>query len=102
MKALNGRYETPAWHGLSAHELAALMLLQHAPVAAEIETLDILALREAGLAERVERRTGGFQFSITRKGKVVLQMLSGLIEPQDDIESSYFRSAPPLLFRDIG
>lgn len=102
MKSLNGRYTTPAGHGLSAHEIAALMLLQHAPVSAEMETLDILALREAGLAERVERRTGGFQFAITHKGKVVLHMLSSLIEPQDDIESSDFSATPPLLFRDIG
>lgn len=83
MNKLNGQYAAPTSRGLSAHEIAALMLLHHAPVAATIETLDIAALCEAGLAELIELASGVPQFSITRKGKVLLQILDDLIERDD-------------------
>ncbi|WP_429580016.1 hypothetical protein [Paraburkholderia youngii] len=45
---------------LSAHEMAALMLLGHAPVKVdvEVEDLDMTALHDAGLAQRIEREPG--------------------------------------------
>ncbi|WP_241022169.1 hypothetical protein [Burkholderia sp. Ac-20353] len=61
---------------LSAHEMAALMLLEQAPVEVERGTLDMTMLRDAGLAELIDRDNGDPKFSITRKGKVMLRMLS--------------------------
>ncbi|KVC84962.1 hypothetical protein WJ47_20240 [Burkholderia ubonensis] len=61
---------------LSAHEMAALMLLEQAPVEIERGTLDMTKLRDVGLAELIDRDKGDPKFSITRKGKVMLQMLS--------------------------
>ncbi|PCE30112.1 hypothetical protein [Burkholderia ubonensis] len=61
---------------LSAHEMAALMLLEQAPVEVERGTLDMTMLRDVGLAELIDRDNGDPKFSITRKGKVMLRMLS--------------------------
>ncbi|WP_232449828.1 hypothetical protein [Burkholderia ubonensis] len=61
---------------LSAHEMAALMLLEQAPVEIERGTLDMTTLRDVGLAELIDRDKGDPKFSITRKGKVMLRMLS--------------------------
>jgi len=71
---------------LSAHEMAALMLLGYAPVEAGVEDPDLIALREAGLAELDDRKTGGQQFLITRKGKEMLRSLSALVVPEDTTE----------------
>ncbi|MGZ2746658.1 hypothetical protein [Burkholderia stagnalis] len=72
---------------LSAHEIAALMLLDQAPVAAEPGTLDLTALREAGLAELIETEAGGPEFSITRTGQAVLRILSAWRSPDDEAPS---------------
>ncbi|AOK48671.1 hypothetical protein WT60_05340 [Burkholderia sp. MSMB617WGS] len=69
---------------LSAHEMAALMLLEHAPVEIERGTLDMTMLRDAGLAELIDREKGAPKFSITRKGKVLLRILSELI-PRESV-----------------
>jgi hypothetical protein len=71
------------WHlamlRLSAHEMAALMLLRYAPVEAGAEDPDMAALRDAGLAELLGRESGKPTISITRKGNEVLQMLGATI-----------------------
>lgn len=69
---------------LSAHEIAALMLLDQAPVAAGPGTLDLTALRDAGLAELIESKAGGPEFSITRSGQAVLRILSAWRSPDDE------------------
>lgn len=43
---------------LSAHEMAALILLGYAAVEVEVEDLDMTALRDVGLAQRVKREPG--------------------------------------------
>ena len=85
MNSSNGDYALTDTPRLSAHEMAALMLLDHAPVAAEMGTLDIIALLDSGLAELIEPGFGGSIFSITQKGKAVLRMLSALIEQEGDV-----------------
>jgi hypothetical protein len=73
---------------LSAHEMAALMLLGHAPVQvnAEVEDLDMTALHDAGLAQRIERERGWQEFSITNEGRDVLRVLGALPAPEDVTE----------------
>jgi hypothetical protein len=73
---LNQKMDMPR---LSAHEMAALMLLGYAPVEVGGENPDLAALSEAGLAERNDSETGPQQFLITRKGKEMLGMLSAMI-----------------------
>jgi hypothetical protein len=65
---------------LSAHEMAALMLLGHAPVVVERETPDMAALRDAGLAEVVGQESGHPRFRITWCGEAVLRSLRALAE----------------------
>lgn len=88
MKNRNVARSPSAAPRLSAHEIAALMLLDQAPVAAESGMLDITALREAGLAELIESASGGPEFSITRSGQAVLRILSAWNNADD--------SAPPV------
>jgi hypothetical protein len=64
---------------LSAHEMAALMLLRYAPVEAGTEDPDMTALREAGLAELLGRESGRPTIWITRKGSEVLRILGMLV-----------------------
>ncbi|WP_236597188.1 hypothetical protein [Paraburkholderia hiiakae] len=71
---------------LSAHEMAALMLLGYAAVEVEVEDLDMTALRDAGLAQRVEREPGRQEYSITREGREVLRVLSALSAPEDMVD----------------
>ncbi|MCS3397765.1 hypothetical protein [Burkholderia thailandensis] len=71
--------------------MAALMLLEHSPVEIEQGTLDMTALRDAGLAELIDRETGEPKFSITRKGKVLLRILSERV-PREGNVSAAFRS----------
>ncbi|MEX3811243.1 hypothetical protein AB3X96_13385 [Paraburkholderia sp. BR13439] len=73
---------------LSAHEMAALMLLANAPVKVdvEVEDLDMTALHDAGLAQRIEREPGWQEFSITNEGRDVLRVLGALTTPQDATE----------------
>ncbi|MEX3788845.1 hypothetical protein [Paraburkholderia sp. BR14374] len=70
---------------LSAHEMAALMLLGHAPVKVEmeVEDLDMTALHDAGVAQRIEREPGWQEFSITSEGRDVLRVLGASTGPED-------------------
>jgi hypothetical protein len=63
---------------LSAHEMAALVLLSHAPIDVRMETPDVVALQRAGLADLVESEIGEFRFAITREGDAVLRALGAL------------------------
>lgn len=63
---------------LSAHEMAALFLLCHAPIDSTMETPDIVALQKAGLAELIESEIGEFRFAISREGNAVLRAWGAL------------------------
>lgn len=67
---------------LSAHEMAALVLLRHAPIDSRMDTPDVVALQKAGLVELVESETGEFRFAITRQGNAVLRALGALNDRQ--------------------
>ena len=60
---------------LSAHELATLLLLHDAPVALMAVTLDVMALREVGLAQLLESEQGEARFALTVEGNEVLRVL---------------------------
>jgi hypothetical protein len=76
---------------LSAHEMAALMLLGYAPVELEVENPDMAALRDAGLAQRIDRETRSPEFSITHEGREMLLLLS-MLPP---LENAAVRPAGP-------
>jgi hypothetical protein len=63
---------------LSAHEMAALVLLCHAPIESRMTSPDVVALQKAGLAELLEPEIGESRFAITREGNAVLQALGAL------------------------
>ncbi len=64
--------------------MAALMLLGYAPVEVDVEDPDMTALRDAGLAQRVDREPGRQEFSITREGREVLRVLrKGIVDRLD-------------------
>jgi hypothetical protein len=73
---------------LSAHEMAALMLLGYASVKVEVEVedFDMTAIHDAGLAQRIEREPGWQEFSITNEGRDVLRMLGALTASEDVTE----------------
>jgi hypothetical protein len=71
---------------LSAHEMAALMLLGYASVKVEAENLDMNALHDAGLAQRIDRGPGCQVFLITSEGRDVLRALGALTAPGDVAE----------------
>lgn len=71
---------------LSAHEMAALILLGYAAVEVEVEDLDMTALRDVGLAQRVKREPGRQEYSITREGREVLRVLRALAAPEDMVD----------------
>jgi len=73
MKKQGVEHQDPGFPQLSAHEMAALMLLGHAPVKVEVEDLDMTALHDAGLAHRIDREPGLQEFSITSEGRDVLR-----------------------------
>jgi hypothetical protein len=60
---------------LSAHELATLLVLLQAPLDVMAATPDVMALREAGLAQLTDSGQGKRRFSITEKGNAVLRVL---------------------------
>ena len=60
---------------LSAHEIATLLLLLHAPVAVMAATPDVMALREVGLVQLVESEQGEARFALTVEGNAVLRVL---------------------------
>jgi hypothetical protein len=68
---------------LSAHEMAALVLLSHTPIDARMETPDIGALQRAGLAELIESEFGEFRFAITMEGSAILRALGALNDRPD-------------------
>jgi hypothetical protein len=65
---------------LSAHEMAALVLLRYAPIDSRFDDPDVTALLEAGLVELIHSASGGFQCAITQEGRAVLQALGALDE----------------------
>ncbi|RKP44583.1 hypothetical protein [Trinickia fusca] len=60
---------------LSAHEMAALLLLCHAPIDVALADSDVMALKDAGLASLVECEPHRFQFVMTEQGNAVLHAL---------------------------
>lgn len=59
---------------LSPHEIATLLVLLHAPIAAQAKP-EIPQLQEAGLVEQVASASGEPQIRLTREGNAVLQGL---------------------------
>ena len=60
---------------LSAHEMATLLLLLHAPIDALTATPDATALQNAGLARLVDSDQGNARFAITDEGNAMLRAL---------------------------
>jgi len=60
---------------LSAHELATLLVLLRTPVDEIAVTPDVIALREAGLAQLVEAGQGEARVEITDEGHAMLRVL---------------------------
>lgn len=60
---------------LSAHEIAALLLLLNAPVEVRAATPDVIALREVGLVQLVASECGAGKFVLTAEGNAVLRVL---------------------------
>jgi hypothetical protein len=60
---------------LTAHEIAALLLLLSAPVEVMAATPDVVALREVGLARLVASDYGDGKFVLTAEGNAVLRVL---------------------------
>jgi hypothetical protein len=60
---------------LSAHEIATLLLLLHAPVDLIAATPDVISLRESELVHLVQSEQGQTMFAITDKGNAVLRIL---------------------------
>ena len=60
---------------LSAHEIARLLLLFHAPLDLISATSDVVSLRESGLVHLVESEQGRTMFAITDEGNAVLRAL---------------------------
>jgi hypothetical protein len=63
---------------LSAHEMAALVLLCRGPKELRMRSPDVVALQEAGLAGLIEAEIGESRFAITSEGNAVLQALGVL------------------------
>lgn len=78
---------------LSAHEMATLFLLCHAPIESRMETPDVVALQKAGLAELVESEPGEFRFAITRQGNA--GSISTRKHPMSSSVTAVLRRAPP-------
>jgi hypothetical protein len=60
---------------LSAHEIAALLLLLNAPVELVAATPDVMALHEVGLVQLVASEIGESTFALTAEGNAVLRVL---------------------------
>jgi hypothetical protein len=75
MKIIERKYGSEAALCLSAHEIAALLLLLQAPVDVMAATPDVMALREVGLAQMVESEQGKARLAITNEGNAVLRVL---------------------------
>jgi len=86
MKNPGGKHRGAGSPRLSAHEMAALMLLGYAPVKLEVEDPDMIALQDAGLARRTEYDPGWQEFSITNEGRDMLRALDALNAPEDVTE----------------
>jgi hypothetical protein len=75
MKVIERNYAPERVQCLSAHELATLMVLIQAPCDVMAATPDVMALREAGLAQLVDSGQGEARFAITDEGNAVLRVL---------------------------
>jgi hypothetical protein len=75
MKNIEHDYASEEPLRLSAHELATLLLLLHAPVDLIAATPDVISLRESELVHLVESEQGETMFAITDKGNAVLRIL---------------------------
>jgi hypothetical protein len=75
MKVIERKYGAEAALCLSAHEIAALLLLLQAPVDVMAATPDVMALRDVGLAQMVESEQGKARLAITNEGNAVLRVL---------------------------
>jgi hypothetical protein len=75
MKPIERNYAPKGALCLSAHELAMLLVLLQAPVDVMAATPDVMALRDAGLAQMVESEHGKARFAITDEGNAVLRIL---------------------------
>ena len=75
MREMGHNHASAEVYGLSAHELAALLLLRDAPVARMAVTPDVMALREVGLVQLVESAQGEARFALTVEGNAVLRVL---------------------------
>ena len=74
---------------LSAHEMAALILLRQAPIDQAMGTPDVLALHNAGLAQLIAAAPCEFKFAITSAGKAALRALGVAHEPSDNSGSLF-------------
>lgn len=75
MKLIERIYAPKGVQCLSAHELATLLVLLQAPLDVMAATPDVVALREAGLAQLTDSGQGKRRFAITDKGNAVLRVL---------------------------
>ncbi|MGF6781855.1 hypothetical protein [Paraburkholderia sp. GAS334] len=75
MKIIERNYASERMLCLSAHKLATHLVLFQASVDATGVTPDVLALREAGLAQLVDSGQGTTRFSITDEGNAALRIL---------------------------
>ena len=75
MKAIQRNQKAAGTRYLSAHEIATLLVLLQAPVEVMAATPDVVALRDAGLAQVVEAGPGKVSFAITDEGNAVLRVL---------------------------
>jgi hypothetical protein len=75
MKVIERNYAPEGVPCLSAHELSTLLVLLQAPVAVMAATPDVMALREAGLAQLVDSGQDKARFAITDEGNAVLRVL---------------------------
>jgi len=76
---------------LSAHEMAALILLSQAPIDTMMRNPDLAALEREGLAALTKLESGVSRFAVTREGRAVLRALGihGDMEDQGPAAGPY-------------
>jgi hypothetical protein len=85
MKTIECRRASEDAPRLSAHEMAALLLLRHAPIDVTMGNPDVMALQNAGLADLIESEMGKFKFAITSRGNAVLRAFGVLNDSMDKV-----------------